>query len=215
VNNIETLSELSSREVFSKLLDSLASDDRWLVEVDSRSYFHANNFAKIVLLSGAEANWKLRLHIWWPQPDKPPGEPEDIHSHRWDFTTSLLAGEYLATEYAVVPNGLEHYQYEYTPAGASSSFKLKSCGQASLVPVFEARLPQGTVYHITHELLHRVSSTSQSVTATLMIQGPALSKTTKVFATAPLVKDQEEDVPLKRMGVASLEQQLDRLRASL
>jgi len=207
------VSELAGRDNLTCILQQLVADPLWLQQVADRSYYHPNNFVKIVLLQGAQPDWKLRLHVWWPAADTDP-KAEDIHSHRWDFTTAIVTGEYQATEFTTGP-GLEHYHYEYQLAGDLRSFRMKLLGKASLAPVFQARLPTGTVYHISHKVLHRVSSARSSLTATLMMQGPPRRTCTDVFSANQVGHQPESEIPLRRLEAPTLRSQLMKFQECL
>jgi hypothetical protein len=212
---LAAIGELSSHENMELLIDRVLIDELWLRDVAGRSYYHANNFVKIVLLAGRDLDWKLRLHLWWPPPEEEaPGKPEDIHSHRWDFTTGLVIGDYVTTEFRV-GSGRRHYRYEYGAIGEGSAFTMKPRDHALLTPVFEARLPAGTVYHISHEVLHRVSNSCPQVTATLMIQGPVLCASTEVYSTTPVASDPDGQVRVERIDVPTLTKELCRFRDHL
>jgi hypothetical protein len=208
------VSELSEHKNLNRFIAHLLADSLWLQRVAGHSYYHANDFAKIVLLANQDRDWKLRLHLWRPQSGHTSEKPEDIHSHRWDFSTALISGEYLTTEFRP-GSGLEYYRYEYRPPGSGESFTMSPRGQAELTPVLQARLPAGTVYHISHDVLHRVSCTSHQMTATLMIQGPALSNSTNVYSTFPIVSNVKSEIALERIGIPALITELDQFRACL
>lgn len=208
------VSELSEHKNLNRFIAHLLSDSSWLQRVAGLSYYHANNFAKIVLLANQDRDWKLRLHLWRPQSGPTSDKPEDIHSHRWDFSTALITGEYLTTEFRPGP-GVEHYRYEYRSPGSGESFTMSPRGQAELTPVLQARLPAGTVYHISRDVLHRVSGTSHQMTATLMIQGPALSNSTDVYSTSPIVNNAKREIALERIDIPALISELDQFRACL
>lgn len=204
---IALLSDLAGHRSLASVISRMLSDQEWIEEIASRSYFHANGFLKIVLLTGGKEDWKLRLHLWAAQPEATLDGLEDIHSHRWDFTTALILGEYLATEYRVGP-GDEYFHYEYGAVGGGQSFSMRELGMGRLSPVFQARLPAGAIYHISSELLHRVSRISREMTATLMVQGPAARRSTDVYRISRVSDQATNTIPVQRLTV-------DRLRAEL
>lgn len=67
------------------LLQAILADHTALEQISHRSYQHGNGFLKVVLL---DRGYKLRLHIWFA------GQSceENIHDHRWSFSSLILAG---------------------------------------------------------------------------------------------------------------------------
>lgn len=198
------------------MLEQIIDDDDQLAEIADRSYYHANNFLKLVLMAGDTNPWKLRLHVWHPQPDVTEEATEDVHSHRWDFTTTLLAGEYCAREFRAVEGegDADDYQHlKYLPVGADQSFTLEHQGSARLLNVFEAVLPAGTVYHIDHSVLHSISRSGGGGAASLVLQRPAVTEFTNVYRhSSDDTTDKEEKVAVKveRPGVPELRAELKR-----
>ncbi|KAB1943862.1 hypothetical protein F8271_09555 [Micromonospora sp. ALFpr18c] len=176
---------LAKHDEMRYLIDQTLSDDGQLAEIAARSYYHANSFLKLVLAVGDENAWKLRLHVWHPQSesDRPPRE--DIHSHRWDFTTALLLGEYNAREYMIAP-GEEYHHYKYTPVRADQFFSLEPMGTGQLAQMCESIVPAGTIYHLDHRVLHSIARSHDGPTATLVLQGPTVRDSTNVYRTTPV-----------------------------
>jgi hypothetical protein len=204
------LSELSQPDAVREMIQRIILDESALTEIASRSYYHANDFLKVVLASGATHAWRLRLHMWHP---KESGEPthEDIHSHRWDFTTALLCGRYTAREYRLGA-GDEYYQYKYSPVADGKTFSLLPMGKAHLFNAFEADLPAGTTYRINHEVLHNISQPSDRPVASLLIQQPAVEDHTMVYRTEP-ANDQAEplEVEVQRPSPSQLRTEFEQL----
>ncbi|WP_405091658.1 hypothetical protein OG767_00275 [Micromonospora sp. NBC_01392] len=175
----------SRRDEMRYLLDGILSDDRQLGEIAARSYYHANSFLKIVLAVGDENAWKLRLHVWHPRSEADSLPREDIHSHRWDFTTALLLGEYNAREYMIAP-GDGYHHYRYTPVRANQRFSLEDMGSEELAKVCDINVHAGTVYHLDHRVLHSIARSNDGPTATVVLQGPTLRDSTNVYRTSPV-----------------------------
>ncbi|MET8234297.1 hypothetical protein ABZS77_26850 [Micromonospora sp. NPDC005298] len=192
------------------LIGQVISDDDLLAKIAKSSYYHANNFLKIVLLAGEKNPWKLRLHMWHPQPNDSGLITEDIHSHRWDFTTALVVGEYFAQEFRIGP-GTEYYHFKYLPIGkGTSTFSLEAQGKEQLSAVFEALLPAGTVYHIDHRVLHCISRSAGRAAASLVLQQPAAEDFTNVYRTSPVGEQARTEIEVQRPSVAQLREELTR-----
>jgi hypothetical protein len=187
------------------LIGQIMADDDTLDEIAARSYYHANNFLKIVLLTNEKNPWKLRLHVWHPQPNASGTITEDIHSHRWDFITALVVGEYFSQEFVIGP-GAEYYHFKYLPVGSGQVFSLEEQGKQRLREVFSALMPAGTVYHINHDVLHCISRSSGKAAASLVLQQPAETDFTNVYRTAPV--GTKTKIPVERPSAAALREEL-------
>ncbi|MFE7275919.1 hypothetical protein [Streptomyces sp. NPDC057623] len=202
VRNLAEPKELRS------LIGQIISDEAALADIAARSYYHANNFLKLVLLAGDKKPWRLRLHMWHPQPNASGTITEDIHSHRWDFTTALVVGEYFAQEFKIGP-GTEYHHFKYLPIGQGKTFSLEAQGKEQLASVFEALLPAGTVYHIDHEVLHCISRSAGKAAASLVLQQPAVEDFTNVYRTAPVGERAKTEIEVQRPSVAQLREELE------
>ncbi|MGW6681157.1 hypothetical protein ACWGBO_14865 [[Kitasatospora] papulosa] len=203
---------LSRRDDMRYLLDGILSDDRQLGEIAARSYYHANSFLKIVLAVGDEKAWKLRLHVWHPRSEADLLPREDIHSHRWDFTTALLLGEYNAREYMIAP-GDDYHHYRYTPVRADQHFSLEAMGSEQLAKVCEINVQAGTVYHLDHRVLHSIARSNDGPTATVVLQGPTVRDTTNVYRTSPVSEKEggAKGIHVERPSVDQLRGELAQL----
>ncbi|WP_256923493.1 hypothetical protein [Streptomyces sp. 13-12-16] len=202
-----TVRRLSESGELRALIGQIISDKAALADMAARSYYHANNFLKVVLLAGDKNPWKLRLHLWHPQPDASGTITEDIHSHRWDFTTALVVGEYFAQEFKIGP-GTEYYHYKYLPIGQGKTFSLEIQGKEQLYAAFEAVLPAGTIYHINHEILHCISRSAGKAAASLVLQQPAVEGFTNVYRTSTVGEQAKTDIEVQRPTVAQLRDEL-------
>ncbi|MEX0174081.1 hypothetical protein [Streptomyces sp. LMG1-1-1.1] len=189
------------------LIEQIIADEESLADIAARSYYHANNFLKLVLLAGDKNPWRLRLHMWHPQPDASGTITEDIHSHRWDFTTALVVGEYFAQEFKIAP-GREYHHFKYLPIGQGKTFSLEAQGKEQLCSVFEALLPAGTVYYIDHKVLHCISRSAGKAAASLVLQQPAVEDHTNVYRTSPVGEQAKTDIEVQRPTVAQLRDEL-------
>ena len=94
--NYKSFSNILNRQRMIRFVEGAIDDSSLLAEIATRSYTHSLGFRKIVLLDGRDTNldYKLRLHIWWPQKAQKEGAPiaEGKHEHRWDFVSTVLAG---------------------------------------------------------------------------------------------------------------------------
>ncbi|MGW3065831.1 hypothetical protein ACWDA8_20545, partial [Streptomyces sp. NPDC001130] len=143
-----------------------------------------------------------------PQPNASGTITEDIHSHRWDFTTALVVGEYFAQEFRI-GSGTEYYHFKYLPIGQGTTFSLEAQGTEQLCSVFEAVLPAGTVYHIDHKVLHCISRSAGKAAASLVLQQPAVEDFTNVYRTSPVGEQAMTEIEVKRPSVDQLRGELE------
>jgi hypothetical protein len=193
---VDALSMIASPANFRSLITQIIGNGIQLADVASRSVWHPNGFAKIVLLSRPLYN--LRLHIWRNGAGPQPVARENIHNHRWDFSTVLLAGGYCHQEFRPAGSGEEFFAYMYHPAGSLGSYSLDPMGTKALRCVFNAHLSQGSRYTISSEVLHRVVPYLGEPAVSLVLAGPHLPSSVEVFATQEVGK--ADSVPLSALS---------------
>jgi hypothetical protein len=182
---LDAVNEMGRPGNLTRLITQLMADRSRLMACAALSYHHANNFLRFVLLAGSDPDWKLRLHLWWPDEQERVRHDEHIHNHRWDFATTLLEGSYRAQEF--LPMGaMDMYRYTYFSAEGSRTFRLVPNGLGSVRRVQETIFLQGSSYMISHRILHRIISGSDDLTATLFLQGPPRQGWTTVYADRPV-----------------------------
>lgn len=163
------------------LLKLILDDPEQLDQVASQSYIHYNGFDKLVLLSSTSPQYKLRLHVWWPSPDQSV-TTENIHNHRWDFSSIILIGAYRKQEYQLSDEGVETYSYRYFSPKGQDHYSMDFLDIKKLTCTLDEFMTAGTSYTLPHTILHRITSPRQKLTATLMLQGPAIKESTDVFS---------------------------------
>jgi hypothetical protein len=183
---VDALSMIASPANFRSLLTQIIGNGVQLADVANRSVWHPNGFAKIVLLS--RPLYSLRLHIWRNGSGSRDAARENIHNHRWDFSTVLLAGGYCHQEFRPARSGEEFFAYTYCPASSLGSYSLDPMGTKALRCVFNAHLAQGSRYTISSEVLHRVVPDPGEPTVSLVLEGPHLPSRVEVFATQEVGK---------------------------
>ncbi|UOX90006.1 hypothetical protein MUY14_05050 [Amycolatopsis sp. FBCC-B4732] len=203
----EVVRRLTDPAELRSLVEQVLADETRLARIAARSYYHANNFLKVVLMGGAGDTWKLRLHVWHPQPAGATLKQEDVHSHRWDFTTAIVLGKYHAREFGIAP-GEEYHHYNYLPVGDSRSFSLVSRGPEQLRTVFDATLPMGTVYHLDHRVLHSISQADTEPVASVVMQGVPVRDATDVYRTTRIGDEPTTENAVHRPSSALLAKEL-------
>jgi len=139
-----------------------------LAHIAARSYVHYNGFDKFVLLSSHQPNFKLRLHVWWPENREYPSE--NIHNHRWDFTTLLVAGSYQFEEFQTDPDGDSMYEYKYLPPDGRDHYGMEFIGKTRLNCLSSGCMQTGSYYTLTTKALHRVATVRRHPTISVLVQ---------------------------------------------
>jgi len=160
-----------------RVLDDVVGDPqrlaRWLAALDrtavaGRSYWHPNDFAKLVLHAGPRV--RLRLHVW-PAGLNRRGETNP-HGHRWHFASSVLCGDGLrSTEYEESPNGSEHVKCRWSGGGPTAV--PTPLGRVCLRVCHTHEVRTHDRYTVTTEKIHTIDPLGTALVATLVVQGPA------------------------------------------
>jgi hypothetical protein len=175
----ERLSDLVERGVLLSILDLALSDTDYLSFIASSSYTHYNNFDKFRLLSDNELAYDLRLHIWWPGSHKT--NKENIHDHRWDFSSVILKGEYSFELYETAGKGIEVYEYRYSNFAGAIPYSMPLIRKAKLNCVMLGKKKLGDAYTLKHNIIHRVTCNTDDITATLVLRGHTMKNHARVF----------------------------------
>jgi hypothetical protein len=172
---VEFFSETNNLQKLIGLVDYAAS----AVE----SFIHPSGFDKLVLLTGE--NFKLRLHNFHPSDVQRPSE--NIHTHRWEFASSILYGYFVADFYELDENGEEerlHYQYH-------SETGMERKGAKTLAK-YETRIhSKGSSYFLPCDLMHSIVDVAPTGAVSLIATGFTNGLTTEVFAKEELVTGSE------------------------
>lgn len=166
----------SIRDLVDRLL---ASDDR-LESIAAMSYAHDNGFEKLVLDCGT--GWKLRFHYW---PEKESNlDDANIHNHRWDFASAVVLGELHAYYYEITNcEGGDFSAYKYSSPETADRYDFDYLGTVRPTLEHEETLPTGYSYGLGYMRSHRVSVVTAPA-ATLVLQGPVRSNSTRVVRSA-------------------------------
>ena len=179
----ERLAYLAQQGLVSMFLKLALSDQEQLRLIASRSYAHYNNFDKIVLLSCPDSPYDLRLHVWWP--DECQSARENIHDHKWDFSSVVLKGEYYFEIYELSPVGFEMYEHRYFTRAGRDQYDLPVVSKERLNCISAGEVRAGDAYTMTNDILHRVVCSTHGVTATLVVQSRKVKDYARVFTDKP------------------------------
>ncbi|WIX84432.1 hypothetical protein [Amycolatopsis sp. DG1A-15b] len=170
-----------ARHSLAAWLRDLVADDAAAAEIARRSYWHPNGFAKILLHTGVESGFRIRLHVWPAADVVSPGE-SNPHSHRWEFASYVLAGTGMHTvEFAETAEGgkpYRRYRYGTDPADPAA---LVADGAVRLKRLGVPHIRGGDVYTCGTSVVHTVRPVDAGLTATVVVQGPRRTPTTVVY----------------------------------
>ncbi|EOD67568.1 hypothetical protein H480_15826 [Amycolatopsis vancoresmycina DSM 44592] len=193
----------AARGAFAAWLRDLAADDAAVAEIAKRSYWHPNGFAKLVLHTGVEPEFRIRLHVW-PCSERPSRGESNPHSHRWDFASHVLTGTGLHTvefaETAERGKPFRRYRYGTDPANPAA---LVADGEVRLARRAVPHVRGGDVYTCDTEIVHTVRPIDAGLTATVVIQGPRRTPTTVVYCE-PGESDEQPNTELTAAGFHEL-----------
>ena len=159
-------------EHFALLVNQVLASDS-TVTVDE-SFIHPSGFDKIVLLAGR--NFKLRVHNFHPTNVQRPSE--NIHNHRWEFASSIVAGYFVADFYEEDNEGdTERLHYTY-----HSETGMSCNGKANLRKVSTTINAKGSAYFLPADKFHSIVDISPNGAVSVMATGFANGLTTTVYA---------------------------------
>jgi hypothetical protein len=148
-----------------RLIRAVLDDDDLLHRAAYASYKHANGFDKLILASSPQGH-VVKLDVWWP--DEPRGQ-EDIHNHRYSFSSHLLLGE-LSMEHWEFRDTGTPMDYLHIEVAGGRTDRLEHLGQRTVERLFDIRATAGDTYSLHHAQLHRVAARPGSPSATLVFQ---------------------------------------------
>lgn len=178
---------LASGEAARAVARLLGEEDR-LADVVSSSYAHPNGFRKLVIATTEEGG-RLRLHHW-PDGDV---EPSNVHNHRWDFASAIVAGQVRSALFSLGARGEAVERHVFEPSHPGGRYSLSPAGTGALSRTAIADFGPGSTYALRAEQLHQVRCDPD--TLSLVLTGPAKRDRTDVFRPAAL-GPQPRELPL-------------------
>lgn len=166
-------------------LQSLLADSSALQAIAECSYFHGNGFYKVVLAQ--DERFKLRLHIWMPGGHA----EENIHDHRWHFASTIVHGQLVSEiwQEATQPEATEFDEILYLAKELDSPpFQIPN-GKTKLLCTQRAVRTAGEAYAMPPGVLHRIVSTGNGLTATLMCQAAPARRWNRLIPHAAITPD--------------------------
>lgn len=157
-----------------ELLQSILADQESLEQISARSYQHGNGFLKVVLL---DRGYKLRLHIWFAGQ----GCEENIHDHRWSFSSLILAGTLKSEIWKDDQAGQLLQEYEYHAATAQHAPCKIGIGLQRMSLDHIQVNTTGDHYVMPKGKLHRIMNPGHQLVATMMCSAPTEQGTTRLI----------------------------------
>jgi hypothetical protein len=187
-----TLAEtLGQRDETAFLIQGVLSDSRLLANVASQSYPHVNKFDKIVLVGASDPQeYRLTLHFWRPPYAESGFGQEMIHSHRFNFWSTIVTGTLSSELFEECPVGQDInvlHKYRYTPeANRAAEFRdfYKFETRIGLARLSTSERYAGDSYYLDASAIHRIILPRREVTCSVVLRGPRLSEYSYVYNTS-------------------------------
>ena len=180
------VSEIGIPRKIHSLLKSVLSDPSEVEKIASNSHTHHNGFDKFTLISSAEPEYKLRLHIWWP--GHRPESGEHIHDHSWNFSSAILTGGYRFQLFNLSQEGEELFHYRCGFPDEGIGYKVKLLGRARAKCQFSCDLSSGCAYSLQYTTLHRINN-SEKLTSTITLHQNFIRRTSNLLSAEPLATE--------------------------
>jgi hypothetical protein len=184
-----------------------------------KSYIHDNGFYKIVLADKPSCSAKIRLHIWNPVPkDSPPRKLQNIHNHRWDFSSLILMGQARQLTYRFAQPGevgetLEHYRYY--ARGEKEHYDVVYLGRAVVVPLSSDLYRAGQLYSMDNNILHRVNIPDDCTVITLVVTHETAGWVTNDLLTPKPLAVENNRLPSPPLGVEAVAEKVHSILSTL
>lgn len=199
------LSAHFSKEQLCQFLQVLLADESSLNEIAARSYQHGNGFLKVVLL---DRGYKLRLHIWFA------GQSceENIHDHRWSFSSLILAGQLTSEIWKDDIQGQPFQEFEYYAANKQDAAFKQEIGQNHLKLDYVRINQAGESYLMPKGQLHRIINHGDQLVATIMCSAPTEQGTTRLI---PIHQGIDPNIQPPKINVVQLHTSLEHFLSHL
>ncbi len=200
------------------MFDEFVAEVRRDVHFKSDSYTHDNGFDKIVLFEDLETRMKMRLHIWYPVPGEARRARQNVHNHRWDFSSIVLLGKVEQATYRfaeVNEDGEELFHYRYYARGEKEHYDLEELGKARVVETKRDVFSRGELYCVRNEVLHRVDVEDRVTVATLIITHENVGWVTNDLLSESSMGNRAVQLPSPAMTRERVEAKVTNLRQLL
>ena len=144
------------------LVAPILANDELVRDVARLSYKHNLGFDKIILLRD-EFDAMIKLDVWWPDHRV----NDNIHSHRWDFSSIVLAGRLNLKHFSPARSSEEVQVYRISvPPRPTDADPI----DIALACTWDGDLVAGSSYDLDYRQFHTSNGTSGLATVTLVAQ---------------------------------------------
>lgn len=186
------------------LIDEIRREDELAEEIAAESYPHLLGFDKYVLASCRHGH--LRMHVWWPAQSR---TSEDIHDHRFAFSSVVVTGRLRTELYEQHPDGEPLIRFDEHSRPGAHEWMFRRASPTGLRCAFEADLPPGSTYSQAAEIPHRVRA-GNGLAVTIILQGRLVRSVSSVYLGPGRSKPRAQ--PRLIFSTAHLRDRFERLR---
>ena len=109
-------------------------------------------------------------------------DDEDVHNHRYDFTSHVFAGEFTQDIYMITNGDTHELEQESCKEGVESHEPGKPC---SIKKIMSQTFATGSSYHIDHSVFHTVTAKNA---ITFLERGPVKKELAEVVRKKDVLK---------------------------
>jgi hypothetical protein len=157
--------EVTQNGLITEYIHNLLSHHPGCADDMPLAYRHPNGFTKIRLMTRKECEWAVRLHVWAEG-----ASDYDIHSHRWDFASRIVAGSLTEETYDLTSESGEHAKYRCAPS-IEGRYDLKFENSCGVHLASRNMYTQGASYERDATTLHMAYAQPSSRAVSVFIQG--------------------------------------------
>jgi len=133
----------------------------------------------------------LRLHVWPRAKRRVESFGPNIHNHAWQLSSYVMRGKYVDTLFDKVNVGgrdesvLIYFPFQLSYGEGGVNNLNPQGGQVALLPLETRVVGEGKIHHIKDDVFHLPEIEETLLTATLVLDSPALPYDTTVLLGAP------------------------------
>jgi len=165
-------------------------DPRWLRNTGVVPHYFGLGFIQMKL----EAN--LRIHVWHPSLQPITGE-EEVHNHRYDFHSTVLAGCLVHETWSFEGHASGRFEMVEVSCKPDAPADPVSLGTGTMRRTGRYVLPAGSSYFFTQREFHRTIATSAAVTLlerdTILTDNALVLRPLDAPSVCPFSKTVDED----------------------
>lgn len=198
--------------LFNVLKEVLNSEDL-LNDLESRAFYHPLGVLKLPLYYADKNEPELRIHIY----DKliKNDKYEEAHDHKWDMCSYILSGKFKFTQLEISSYGSEFSLVDMRSNGVGSKRDTINSGTVFLDEKFVSLLNRGDQYYFKHGNIHNFIPIGNGINSTLIVRGPYILNSTKLFESTEKGKKRALYVSTVRTNPMNLRDHLLKLKTKI